>query len=262
MICKLNILMASCFACFLLAGGSGVMADAYYSVLDLGDSSKIPPPFFSDAVFKNPVTGASIPFLESPPAWNGPVAPLPQITRPSGPLSSLPQTYDMRVLDHNVQGTVLGELPLGVADPWGSVAVGYVTLLPNGKYSDFHFLGGFGNPYYSLAFGLDDRNEVLDVQSRGSASSLTKLNGSSGPTFTDVRALIAPDELNKYATITAEGLSRSGQILVRAHPKDGGPDQEFLLTPTVPEPSVLALWIVGIGGVIVRMRRRPVVRTS
>lgn len=104
---------------------------------------------------------------------------------------------------------------------------------------------------YAKALGINDAGQIIGEYSNSLLEGVHPfITGANGQGFFDLSALVS---LTGGVGITSvRGINNAGQLLV-----EGFDGQTHLLTPVVPEPGTLALWLLGMVGLGVAARRRP-----
>lgn len=257
--------------CLPLAWGSPALADAYYTVTDLGDlqHTQVTAGPNGQQISTNTESGVSyayaFPTTPLIPLTQDQSKQLPGVSVYTGVTNPTLTYFQMTAQGANAQGTVIGTEPSGEMRGSPQVDPIYGYTLPDGH-------GGYG-PFVALTqtiagspapFGtwvkLNNQNQILIQDVTGSR--LLDLNTG---TTTKVSDLIAPDTLKQMVSFVPTSFSDNGSIL-----GFGGTfgNEEYLLTPSgvpapvpVPEPTTLATLALGLGG-LAYLRRRGAERST
>jgi hypothetical protein len=239
---------------FVLLGlAATVRADAYYSIIDLGNEQNIST---SSSAILNTQTGQSWAFQTTTPAIpQNILTNLPEWTGQYGTTNPTTVTYPMTVVAYNSAGTAIGELPSGqsLALPWSTVVMGYAVRSPDGQWSSFVPLSSS----YGPAVELSQQANVILV---GDNTGWRLVNPVAGST-TPLTQLVPPSFLQQFSGQSFFGLNIDdrGDILVAGFTATG--QEAFLLTPpgliapaAVPEPTALATIVVAASAWVLRRR--------
>lgn len=103
----------------------------------------------------------------------------------------------------------------------------------------------------SSAFGVNDAGQIVgDYWDAGSGRFRPFITGAMGQGFQDLRTVMTTT--GSLDILSIQGINNAGQLLV-----EDTAGQSHLLTPGVPEPGTMALWLLGLVGLGAAVRRRP-----
>jgi probable HAF family extracellular repeat protein len=188
------------------------------------------------------------------------------------PASSSP--YGVAPIAINTAGKVVGTGNFGGfihAAVIGGYHVGPADLNPahyagmNAIYTSRTDLGTLPGGYHSVAYALNDSDQVVGWSSTGSSDGTSHATLWNGTAIIDLNSFLDVGKVSTgWVLVYASGINDNGWIVGTAHNNITGVDHAFLLNPCdicsvaqVPEPETYAMFMAGLGlmGFIARRRK-------